>query len=72
MIVYDDILKRLSESGWSVYRLIKEKKIGNSTLTRIRQQQSITTDSIDTICELCDCQPGDLMHYEPSNKGDAE
>lgn len=70
MIVYDNILKRLLDNGWSVYRLIKEKKIGNSTLTRIRQQQSITTESINTICELCNCQPGDLMHYEPGQQGE--
>lgn len=70
MIVYDNILKRLLDNGWSVYRLIKEKKIGNSTLTRIRQQQSITTESINTICELCNCQPGDLMHYEPGEQGE--
>jgi len=70
VIVYDNILKRLLDNGWSVYRLIKEKKIGNSTLTRIRQQQSITTESINTICELCNCQPGDLMHYEPGEQGE--
>jgi len=70
VIVYDQILKRLSENGWSVYRLIKEKKIGNSTLTRIRQQKSITMESIDTICELCNCQPGDIMHHEPGKQGE--
>lgn len=70
MIVYDGILQKLLDNGWTVYRLIKEKKIGNSTLTRIRRNASITTESIDTICELCNCQPSDIMHYEPSNKGE--
>ena len=72
MIVFADILNMLSERGWSQYRLVKERVFGNSTIQRMRLQESITTETIDKICELCECQPGDIMHYEPSNKGDAE
>ena len=65
MIRFQDILKLLSEHGWSTYRLIKEKRISSGTITRIRKGQSVSTDTIDTICGLCDCQPGDLMEYVP-------
>lgn len=64
MIVYDQVLQRLSDAGWSSYRLVKERQIGNGTLMRIRKGESISTDTLDTICRLCDCQPGDLIHYE--------
>ena len=70
MIVFEDILNMLSERGWSQYRLVKERVFGNSTIQRMRLQESITTETIDKICELCECQPGDIMHYEPSNKGE--
>lgn len=70
MIVFADILNMLSERGWSQYRLVKERVFGNSTIQRMRLQESITTETIDKICELCECQPGDIMHYEPSNKGE--
>lgn len=63
MIVFVDIMKKLSDAGWTTYRLRKEKMIGNGTLQRIKENQSISTDTINTICELCDCQPGDLMIY---------
>lgn len=66
MIVFQNILEKLSDHGWSTYRLVKEKQIGNSTLTRLRNGESITTETIDKICELCDCQPGDLIRFEPS------
>ena len=56
-------MKKLSDAGWSTYRIRKEKVIGNGTLQRIKANQSISTDTIDTICSLCDCQPGDLMVY---------
>lgn len=68
MIVFHNILDILAKRGWSTYRLIKEKQLGNGTITRLRKHQSITTETIDKICELCQCQPEDLMHYEKENK----
>lgn len=67
-IVFQGLLQKLSEHGWSTYRLQKEKKISNGTIMRIRAGQSISTETIDTVCELCECQPGDLMRYEPTKK----
>lgn len=64
MIVFDNILKRLSDNGWSTYRLIKEKQISNGTISRLRAYQSISTETVNTICRLCHCQPGDIMRYE--------
>ena len=63
MIVYKDILGQLSRSGWSTYRLQKEKLIPNGTIIQIRAGKPITTTTVDTICRLCDCQPGDLLEY---------
>ena len=63
MIVFCDILEKLSENGWSSYRLRKEKVISNGTIDRIRAGKSISTETIDKICSLCDCQPGEIMKY---------
>ena len=70
MIVFRDILKLLADHGWSQNRLIREKVFGMSTIQRLRKHANINTSTIDTVCELCDCQPGDIMHYEPNDKGD--
>lgn len=69
MIVFVDLLQLLKDNGWSTYQLRKEKIISNGTLMRIKKKQSISTETIGTICKLCHCQPGDLMHYE-DQKGD--
>lgn len=63
MIIFEDILGLLSRHGWSSYRLRKERVLPESTITRLRNNEPITTVTIDKICELCDCQPGDLMRY---------
>ena len=70
MIVFSNILKLLSDNGWSSYRLVREKQLGNSTITRLRNKESITTDTVSKICELCNCQPGDIMTYVPDEQGE--
>ena len=69
MIEFKDVLQMLSERGWSAYRLNKERQISNGTIARLRHKQSVSTDTIDKVCELCDCQPGDIMRYVPGKQG---
>ena len=64
MIVYVDLFARLREKGWTARRLVKERKLGNGTIDRLRKGESVSTDTINTICELLQCQPGDILRYE--------
>lgn len=68
MIVFNDVFKLLAANGWSTYRLVKERVLGNSTITRLRLGLPVTTETIDTLCRLCRCQPGDLMRYEEGGR----
>lgn len=63
MIIFKDILKKLSAAGWSTYRLQKEKQISNGVISRLRAGDSISTNTVDTICRLLQCQPNDIMEY---------
>lgn len=63
MIIFKDILKKLSAAGWSTYRLQKEKQISNGVISRLRVGDSISTNTVDTICRLLHCQPNDIMEY---------
>lgn len=68
MIVFVNVLRKLAENGWSTYRLNKEKIIGNGTISQIRAGKPISTTTIDTICRLCNCQPGDILRYVPDTE----
>lgn len=68
MIVYNQILAKLAEHGWSTVRLQREKRISNGTIIQIRAGKPITTSTLDVICELCECQPGDLLTWVPNKK----
>jgi len=72
MIVFEDVLKLLSENGWSTYRLQKEHMISNGTIVRLRKKQSVSTDTLNTICRLCQCQPCDIIHYADDGKKEQE
>ncbi len=58
-----DILQMLKEEGYSTYRLRKERILGEATIQKIRNNEMISWDNISTLCELLDCQPGDILEY---------
>ena len=58
-----DIMARLKERGYSSTRIREEKLIGQSYLQQIRHGELVSWKTMDTICALLDCQPGDLIEY---------
>lgn len=68
LIIYKEILEKLSKAGYSSYRLQKENLIPGSTLDRIRHGKSVSTNAIDAVCTLCKCQPGDILEWVPGKK----
>lgn len=71
-IVYKDIIEKLKAAGYTTYYLRKNKLISEGTLQRIRDGKHITTETIDTICELLNCKIEDIVEYIPTNKKDTE
>ena len=63
-IVYKiDILAALKEKGYNTNRLRKEKLLAEGVIQSLRENKYIALQNISKICELLDCQPGDLMEY---------
>ena len=60
-----DILAALKEKGYSSTRIREEKLIGQSYLQQLRHGELVSWKTLNTICSLLDCQPGDLMEYIP-------
>lgn len=65
IIVYNKLLDLMEQKGLTTYKIRKDKIISESTLQKIRKNKSITTDSISSLCEVLNCQPGDIMEYVP-------
>ena len=60
-----DILAKLKEAGYSTYKLRKGKILGEATIQKLRKGELVSWENISTICELLDCQPGDIIKYVP-------
>ena len=52
MIVYKNILAKLSEAGYNTTIIRKEKILSESTLTKIRNNEPIRLDSLELISKL--------------------
>lgn len=65
MIVYKNMLSALKAAGYSTYKLRKEKLLSEETISTIRNNGTITSKTIDVVCRLANCQPGDIMEYVP-------
>ena len=63
-----DILKALKEKGYNTNKIRTEGLLSQSTLQKFRNQQGISWDSLEVLCRLLECQPGDLIEYVPEEK----
>lgn len=59
-----DVLAALKEAGYSSYRLRKEKLLSESTLQKLRDGIIVSTDVIEQLCGLLNCQPRDLLEHK--------
>lgn len=59
-----DVLAALREKGYTQNRIREEKLIGQSYLTQIRHGELVSWKTLETICRLLECQPGDLVYYQ--------
>lgn len=58
-----DVITALKEAGYSTHRIREEKLIGQSYLQQIRKGELVSWKTIDLLCRLLECQPGDLLEY---------
>ena len=63
-----DVLKALSERGYTSTRMRKEKILSEATMQNLRKGKGITTDTINTICIILRCQPSDIIEIVPTDE----
>ncbi len=64
MISYSlDVLAALKEKGYSTYRIRKDKLIGEAQIQKLRSNELVSKETLNTLCRLLNCQPGQLLKY---------
>lgn len=62
-----NVIDALRELGYTSYRLRKEKLLGESVLTKLRNGVLPSWHELDILCGLLNCQPGDFLQYIPAD-----
>ena len=72
-IVYSKLFALLKEKEYTTYRIRQEKLIGQGTLTALKKGTGgLDSKTIARLCEVLNCQPGDLMEYVPASTDNKE
>lgn len=58
-----NVLDALKEAGWSSYKLIHDNMLPSSTVQRLRENKTISMESLDKICEILQMQPGEIIKH---------
>ena len=63
-ISYVKLFELLKEKGYTTYKIRQEKLIGQGTLTALKNGTGgLDAKTIARLCEVLDCQPGDLIAF---------
>lgn len=63
MIVYDPFFETLKREKVTSYALINKYNVSNGTLHRIKNNQPLSTTTIDRLCYILNCRVEDIMVY---------
>lgn len=63
MIVYTKLWQTMKEKGITQYSLINQHHVSAGQLSRLRKNANVNSHTINMLCEILDCQPGDIMEY---------
>ena len=67
-MIRSNLLELLGRKRWKQAKLSRVTGIRPNTISEFARDiaPSITIDKLDLICEALDCQPGDLLSFEPN------
>lgn len=58
-----NLMDQLKAKGYSSTRLRREKLLGESYMSQIRRGDMISWAALDMVCNLLDCQLGDIIEH---------
>lgn len=63
-VKYNKLIALMKEAGITSYTVKRDKIIGQATYKKIMKGGDIDTRTIAKLCEVLNCQPGDILEYE--------
>lgn len=63
MILYDPLWKTMKERGATTYTLQVKGQISSSTIRRLKAGESVSTNTLDALCKILQCDLADIVAY---------
>ena len=63
MIIFDNLWETMRKKGVSTYALREKHSIDTRTIRRLKANENVTTDTLNTICGILDCKLQDIAEY---------
>ena len=65
MISYDPLWKTMKDRGATTYTLQVKGQISSSTIRRLKAGDSVSTNTLDALCKILQCDLTDIVLYLP-------
>ena len=68
MISFAPLWETMKKKHATTYTLQVKGNISSSTIRRLKANESVSTNTIDTLCTLLDCTPDEIFVYIREHK----
>ena len=68
MISYNPLWKTMKNRNATTYTLQVKGSISSSTIRRLKAGESVSTNTLDTLCKLLRCDLPDILEYIPEEE----
>lgn len=70
MIDYTPLWNTMLHRGITTYTLIAKYNISSRTINNLKHNKSITMYTLETLCDILECTPNDIVefHHETKSK----
>lgn len=66
MIRFDNLWETMKKKEISQYALIHDYRFSTGQLDRLRKNESVSTNTLDRLCEILECKLEDIAEYRKS------
>ena len=68
MISYAPLWRTMKAQGATTYTLQVRGEISSSTVRRLKAGESVSTNTLDALCRILECELSEIVEYIPDKK----
>ena len=68
MISYAPLWETMRRKKATTYTLQVKGEISSSTVRRLKANESVSTNTLDALCKILECEIGDIIKFLPDEK----